>query len=207
MDEQARESLRKRLAMFIFKAAPGAKPRPPNEDDDVEMIHSAVFPDLWDDVPPERRRLPYHHVATFRPNVEVYELAFLSAPAVEVPCRGTPELLGAVEEIHRALAAGDKQKLVDLMSLQIEELAMSLEGNGPTVLQQIEAYDEFFAEPIDVLPLDGAKLHFTSRAGGRVVEVTRIDDQPVIAAVTKSGSFSHASNPLFTQVDGRWRLM
>jgi len=200
MDRQARAERRKRLSALIFKTGPTG-------GDSIAVIHQAIFPDWWAEVEPEQRRLPYHYVATFDPGVDVYELAFLSATPVDVPCTGTAELRTFVEDLHQTFAAGDKAKLIDLMSLQIEEFAKAFEGGGVSMAEQIEAYDEFFDDDFDILPLDPALLHFTPRAGGRVVEVTRTDDRPVIAAVTRTAGFSHTSNPLLIQHGGRWRLM
>ncbi|MBW2458479.1 MAG: hypothetical protein JRI68_28525 [Deltaproteobacteria bacterium] len=200
MDRQAREERRKRLSALIFKAAAGG-------GDELDMIHEAVFPDWWADVEPEHRRLPYHYVATFDPGVDVYELAFLAATPVDVPCQGTAELRALVEDLHQCFVAGDKTKLIDLMSLQLEEFAKAFEGGGVSMAEQIEAYDEFFDDDFDVLPLEGELLHFTPRSGGRVIEVTRTDDRPVIVAVTRTAGFSHTSNPLLIHHGGRWRLM
>lgn len=201
----AHERLRRGFELWIFKARPGTKGQ---REEDLETILRFHFPDVWDEEDPERRRLPFHHVVRFDPEVDVHRLAYLDAPEDDaIPCEGTRELREVVEALHSALQARDKDRLIELMRLQIHEGAAAFEGTGPAVATQLEAYDEFFADEVDVLPLAKDQLHFTPRAGGRVVEVTRFDEQPVLAAVTRNTHMSHTSNPLLTRVDGQWRLM
>ena len=199
-EKDARETIRRQLTMSIFKAGPDGP-------EDLNIIADLVFPDVWDEREEERWQTPYHYVTQFDPGVEPYALAFLSAPSTEVPCEGTVELRRAVEELYEALAARDKAKLVDLMALQIEEMAAAYEGTGPTVGTQLEAYDEFFADEVDVVPLVPSQLHFASRCKGRVVEVTCLDDHPVLAAMTRNTHMAHASDLLFIRQGERWRLM
>jgi hypothetical protein len=176
---------------------------------DVEMIHVCRFPDVWTNVAEADRRIPYHHVAQFDPEVDVAPPAFLSSAPVQFGCEGTPDLHAAVRELHAAMVAKDAQLLIDLMSLQISQYASAFEGTaGTTVTEQEEAYAELFAEDVVTSPLDEGQLHFTPRAGGRVAEVTRLDGRPVFEILNRGDTMmGHASDPVFTQHRGQWRVM
>jgi hypothetical protein len=176
---------------------------------DVEMIHVCRFPDVWKNVDEDDRRLPYHHVDHFDPDVSIGPPAFLSSPPTDFECEGTAELHAAVSELHAAMVAKDVRLLIDLMSLQISEYARAFEGtSGTTVSDQEEAYEELFAEDVVVSPLELGQLHFTPRAGGRVAEVTRFDGKPVYEILSRGNSLKgHSSDPVFTQHQGQWRVM
>jgi hypothetical protein len=175
---------------------------------EVEVIHQWMFPDLWKDVPEERRRVPYMHVATFDPGVKLDELAFLRATPQEVPCEGTPALHEALRELHAAFVARDADKLAELMQLQIAEFSQTYRGSGGSSRgDQLGAIAELVNEEIVVEDLDWTQLHFHARAGGRVVHVERLDRAPVLGVKTAGKPQGHASDPVFTFHEGRWRLM
>lgn len=175
---------------------------------EVEIIHQCMFPDLWERVPAEHRRLPYVHSATFDARVVVPRLAFLAAPSHDVPCEGTTDLRLALEELHAAFTNRDADRLEQLMELQMAEFEAAYDGaSGSSLAAQREAIEELVAEPIVVAPLEPAQTHFHARAGGRIVHVERVDRRPVIDVKTIGKPQGHASDPVFTHHQGRWRLM
>jgi hypothetical protein len=178
------------------------------ESGEIDVLYHCMFPDLWKDVPEERRRLPHVHVATFDPRVIVPKLAFLSAARHQVPCEGTAELHQALRDLHDAFQSRDAGRLADEMGLQMAEFETAYDGaSGSSLTAQREALDELVGEPIVVEPLDRAQIHFHARAQGRVVHVERVDRRPVIDVKTIGKPQGHASDPVFTHHQGRWRLM
>jgi len=175
---------------------------------EVDILHKIVFPDIWEDEPLERRKLPYRHVSRFTPPVDIYTPAYLNAPPAHFDCDGTPELRRAVAEIHQALAAGDGDRFVDLVSLKLEEKARAYAGaTEATLATQRERFDEFFKNPLDVKPLgDFRDIHFRPRVGGRVAEVTRWDGTPLLHAINTIDSYDQfQGNLLLTRQGGQWR--
>lgn len=175
---------------------------------EIEVLYHCMFPDLWQHVPEERRRLPYMHVAHFDAKVRVPELAFLTAPSHDVPCEGTAELRAALEELHAAFESRDPDRLEETMELQMTEFERAYRGAaGSSHGDQREALEELLREQIVVAPLEPAQTHFHPRAGGRIVHVERLDRRPVIDVKTLGKPQGHASDPVFTHHQGRWRLM
>ncbi|HHH10751.1 MAG TPA: hypothetical protein ENK23_01570 [Sorangium sp.] len=181
--------------------------RAPNTGD-IEILCQMMFPDIWKDIDEKVRRLPYRHVMTFNPQVSVPELAFLSATPEVIPCEGTRELQTAVRELHQTFVDKDKQRAAAVMKLQMSEYARA-NGNdhGSSLSEQLSALDTLFAEPLVVAPLQPEQLHFIGRAGGKVVHVERTNGEPVIDVKTIGKPQGHASDPVFTRLDGRWQLM
>jgi len=156
----------------------------------------------------EPLEMPLYHTVTFTLPVPVAEPVYWRAPAVDVPCAGTPELVAAVTEVHDALAQLDLRRFLDLISLKHEAFAAAFAGDPVAALdRQRSASERFFGLRPLVKPLDRAKLHFEARAGGRVVHVSGWDDQPVLEAVAEDQpNLALRANLLLTQHDGHWRV-
>ncbi len=193
--------LNQTIEVFVFKErAPETK--------EIEIIHHFMFPDLWKDVPEERRQRPFYHRSRFDPGAKIPELAFLSVKPQQIPCAGTPALHEAVRELHGAIVSKNLQATIDAMGLQMREFTASNPADpGTTPAAQIEALEQMFAEEIVVAPLIPEQLHFTPRAGDRVAHVERLDSRPVIDVKTVGVPQGTRFDPLFTLEDGRWRLM
>jgi hypothetical protein len=145
------------------------------------------------------------HVAKFDPEIDVPELAFLSAPMQQIDCEGTADLHDAVRDLHQAFLDADGDRLKDLMKLQIQEYDGAWFGG--TVGEQLKAIDQLVAEQLVVAPLDWQQMHFHARADGRLVHVERLDRQPVFGIQTIGKPQGHMSDPVFTYHEGRWQLM
>ena len=135
--------------------------------------------------------------------------AWWSAPRATFGCSGTPELHQAVAAAHAALGARDLDGWVSAIELEVTEYAMAF-GTGATeaMATRRAMYEEVFAFPIAVAPLEPAQLHFTPRADGRVAQVTRHDGRPVLDAQVASPLGQRIRGDLLlTQHEGRWRVM
>jgi hypothetical protein len=179
----------------------------------IETHELWSFPKLLRELPRERRSVPLYYEAPFRVDFELPLRAFATAPPVPFGCRGTPELLQAVAELHDALTRRDLAKLLDLWSLSFEEEERAYAGpEGPKAAELRQVYEELCQLEFTVAPLDPGTLHFSARAHGRVAHVTRTNGAPVIEGtvpVTVEGAEEGRlrANLLLTQVQGRWRLM
>ena len=183
------------------------KERAPNTGE-IEIIYRCMFPDLWKDVPEDRRHMPYMHVVEFEPPTKVVPLKFLSADPQDVPCEGIKPLHDAVTELHEAYVDRDADRLAELMELQMAEFAQSYPGDSSmSEGTQLSAIKDLVREQIVVQDLDWSQMHFHARAGGRVVHVERLDRMPVFDIKTIGIGQGHASDPVFTHHEGRWRLM
>lgn len=199
--DMAGKDLNQSIEVFVFKRRAVGSPEP-------DMILHFQFPDVWKNVPVEQRQVPYYYRARFDPDTIVPPLAFLAASPQEVPCEGTRELHDAVRELHAAFEQKSVAAMIDVMDLQMREYTASDPGYpGASRAEQISAFEELFENEIVVAPLVPELLHFTPRAGGRVVHVVRTDFRAVIDVKSVGVAQGSRFDPVFTFHDGRWRLM
>lgn len=175
----------------------------------VDLLQRWSFPELWEGLPEDKRRLPFYHEVSFELDIPVYERAFVNAPPASFGCRGTPELLQAVAEVLDAVAARDLDRFMNAVALESLEQERAFEGHAEALASgRRQLYEELFRHPLSVAPLDPATLHFAPRAGGRVAHVTRHTGAPVLEAVLEDNPNRRMrANFLLTQHDGRWRVM
>lgn len=172
------------------------------------LLFERSFPELWQDVPAERRTLPYYHRETFHLDVPLPPPVYLSAPPTRFGCEGTPELHEAVRRVHASLAGGDGEAFLDLMDLRFRDIERAYPGAPDcTVEGRRELFRrEIFRYPIDARPLAPEGLHFESRAGGRVAYVTRIGGGAAIQAETRDVVRKIRIDPLLCFHQGAWRV-
>jgi hypothetical protein len=94
--------------------------------------------------------------------------------------RDGPAIVDLVIRAHRALATGDIDGFIDLMSVKIEELGRSI-GRDPTEYreeQRRKLQSQREAEGWRVEPLDPNRIRMRSTADGRLVEVLLDDGGP-----------------------------
>jgi hypothetical protein len=119
-----------------------------------------------------------------------------------------PQVTALVREVHDAIGARDRAALLRLQKLKLEEMGRSV---GVSLQQMIDeqdvVFDEIFAGPVQIAPLDPERLHMRSGAGGRLVQVEREDgDMRVLPFVTSRGL--SMSLPLcVANLGGRWTLV
>lgn len=168
------------------------------------------WPKLYAELPEKARRLPLRYTTRFTPEGETFSPVFLASAPMAFDCLGTPELHEAVRAVHSAVARRDLDAYEREMALMVDEHRRAYAG-WDDVEQSLSTHEiaGFFAKDVRVRPLEPDKLHYESRAGGRVAHVTRIDGGHVIEAVSVSGGevLERIRTDLtFTWRDGAWRI-
>ena len=172
-------------------------------------ILEAVFPELWQSAPAERRRFPFFYRAFFDPGVEVQPPPYLKSPQMTFGCDGTPELRAAVQRLHAAIADNDVDRFLGEIALKLDHYEQALEGepNARASYKRELFRKELFHYRLKPEPLDLGALHFEPRAGGRVAHVTRADGGYAITAVAQDDPKRRLrTDLLFTQYAGEWRI-
>jgi hypothetical protein len=167
------------------------------------------FPACMRQQPPERWRTPCYVEQLFALDFTPIARAWWSAPRATFGCGGTPQMHEAVAATHAALGARDLDGWLSAIELEVTEYAMAF-GTGATeaLTTRRSMYEEAFAFPLTLAPLEPAQLHFEARAGGRVAQVTRHDGRPVLDAMVVSPLGQRIRGDLLlTQHEGRWRVM
>ena len=112
-----------------------------------------------------------------------------------------------LEELHRALAARDIPRLLQLQAVQLGEQAVAA-GEQP------RAFDAGYAGFLQarmglpdwtVQPIDWPQLRLTPMAGGRVYHVARAGGAPAIMATCSEGAFG--LDPYLSRQQGRWAVV
>jgi hypothetical protein len=188
------------LRFVLFKA--GAT------DDEVSVLAEWRLPELFDRVPEERRSLPFHWHERFRLDEDLYRSDVFEKPPSEVPCEGTEALRSVVREIYDVTASGDGQLVRELYRYRAREYDRAFAGHmSRSLLGQLDGSDVDTSELV-LEPLREGELHYRPRAGGRVVEVTRVGGDPVFRVHRKGDPDEGAATDhlLLVEHEGRWRL-
>ena len=203
-------------------------------DEDVEsVVHHIAWPELWETplthgggvmpTPPgprddgkveatpfAERELPFVHTSTF-----------LVDPANEKPCywenrpedfgpEGTPEQHEAVRHVYRAFLSGNADEFLSVHALKLEERQRAypdvIEFSAAHQRQRIadQMSRQWEVRPVDLDHFED--LTFESRAGGRVVHVTRPDGWALEAIGAKDPSETFRTDLSMTRKDGVWRV-
>jgi hypothetical protein len=176
----------------------------------ISTVHRFDFPEVLATGPkPKDRRVPYHHESRFTFDNGGYSPIWASAPPEEeVDCRGTPELRAAVTELYESVERLDIDKFLDLSELRLSEYERA--HPGVTIARADTRRDvlrEWFSYKPRVPPLDMSAVHFTSRANGRIVHVSREGGGYVLNAPAERDPRRRLkADFLYTRHLGAWRI-
>lgn len=108
--------------------------------------------------------------------------------------------------LRQSLAIRQSAALLDLQSVQLEELAIAVGDDPGRYREQYSAFlADFFGDPaFQVDPFDAAELRLEVMAGGRIVHATQ-GDRPAIRAGT--GERTMGIDPYLSRIAGRWTVV
>jgi hypothetical protein len=172
-----------------------------------EILARVGWPEMWKGVPEEEQKFPARAEVTFHLDDDLPKPLWADSPSEHVPREGTSELVAAVYALHEAIERRDPARIVDLMSVKIEDLTRYHGRTGLLDPREVELdFAERFKEPVNVEPFDAARLRFDARQRGRVVHVTRDDGRRVVAFANRDESKGFFLDPFFVRHGGTWRL-
>lgn len=199
-------------------APPGAAADPPalsfalRVDDEADtLVHEVRVADIWAELPPEQRKLPWKHVSRFHADTRLGRPAYLDAARGRFGRDGTPEQKEAVREIYRAFEAGDAQAFLRAVKLELDERQRAYPGVPElSASRRREKIAARFAKKWRIRPIDLRNLKeltFESRLDGRVAYVTRRDGGAAIEAVAAGDAGNRVEMDLLLMKKGSaWRV-
>ena len=158
---------------------------------------------------PRDRRVPFFHESRFTFDTGGFSPIWVAAePEEEVDCRGTPELRAAVTELYESVERLDVDRFLDLSELRLSEYERAHQGvTQARADMRRDALRELFSFKPRLPPLDMAELHFSSRANGRVVHVSRAGGGHVLNAPAELDPRRRLkADLLYTRHLGAWRI-
>lgn len=130
---------------------------------------------------------------------------FSDARAEDVPLEGTDELWAKARELKEAFERGDGAKIADLYATRAAEAHKfyEIEETTPEGVRKMIA--EMMTSPYDMLPLQGGQVVFVSCAGGRAVQLLRLDGRPAICGRSRANpKQGYLSSPVLVRRDGAY---
>lgn len=170
----------------------------------AELKWPSDFPTL----PPPAPPYPTLQIRPFLVPADHPRPLFADAPAERVPIEGTDELWVAVRELHAAFERGDADAIADLYATRAAEAHRfyGLPETTPDGARRMIA--EVMTGPYDMLPLHGGQVVFTSCAGGRAVQLLRLDGRPALLGRCRANPRQgYLSNPVLVRLDGLYRFV
>jgi hypothetical protein len=207
-------------ALTLEVSAPpgGASSAPPQlsfalriDDEADTLVHAVSAADLWSELPPEQRKLPWKHVSRFHADTRLGRPACADSPRARFNRDGTPEQKEAVREIYRAFESGDAQAFLRAIKLELEDRQRAYAGVPElSAARRREKIAARFAKKwkIRQIVLRNLKeLSFESRLEGRVAFVTRRDGGAAIEAVAVGDASNRVEMDLLLMRKGSsWRV-
>jgi len=162
---------------------------------------------------PRDARTPFRFEARFTPEGNLFQPVWLSAPLVDVPCEGTPELKDALRRLHAAIENRDVDAYCSEFSLKAREQERAYpDWPGSSAADMREGMREFFQMDLSLQPLELDDVHFELRGGGRLAHARRTGGGFVIDCLTLDRTADDEQgrlslDPTFVRYEGRWQLI
>jgi hypothetical protein len=162
---------------------------------------------------PRDRRVPFRFETRFSPEGNLFQPVWLSAPPVDVPCSGTPELKDALRRLHAAIEARDVNAYCSEFSLKAREQERAYPGWPASSAADMRAgVGDFFRMDLSLRQLELDDIHFELRSGGRLAHARRTSGDFVIDAITLDRTADDeqarlSMDPTFVRHEGRWQLI
>ena len=134
---------------------------------------------------------------------------FTEARRETVPLDGTDETWAPVRALHDAFERGDAGAIGDLLSERVSEAHKfyDLPETTPGGSRQMVA-EGMAGGGYDMLPLYGGQVVFMECAGGRAVQLLRLDGRPAIFGRCRSNpKQAYVSNPVLVRHEGVYRFI
>ncbi len=181
-------------------------------DDEADTrVHAVSAAEIWAELRPEQRKLPWKHVSCFHADTRLVRPVCAESPRARFTRDGTPEQKEAVREIYRAFESGDAQAFLRAIKLELEEKQRAYPDVAElSVTRRREKIAARFAKKWRIRPIDLRSLRelsFESRLEGRVAFVTRRDGGPAIEAVAAGDASNRVEMDLLLMRKGSaWRV-
>jgi hypothetical protein len=181
-------------------------------DDEADtLVHAVSAVDLWAELPPEKRKLPWKHVSRFHADTRLVRPTCAESPRARFTRDGTPEQKEAVREIYRAFESGDAQAFLRAIKAELDERQRAYPGVPElSAARRREKIAARFAKKWRIRPIDLRnlkELSFESRMEGRVAFVTRRDGGAAIEAVAVGDASNRVEMDLLLMKKGSaWRV-
>lgn len=170
----------------------------------TQLDWPADFPAL----PPPAPPYPTLQVRPFLMSEDHPRPLFADAPAERVPLEGTDETWAPIRALQAAFERGDAAAVQELLSTRVAEAHRfyDLPLTSPAGAQA--AIGARMAAPYDMLPLYGGHVVFIECAGGRAVQLLRLDGRPAIAGQSRADpKLRFLSNPVLVRQGGVYRIV
>ncbi len=197
------------IELMLYEVLNPDVPNPETTPIERRDIVKLSFPDCYELVAEQHRRLPFYCQLSFDPGVPLQRPPWLDAPECDFGCDGTPDLRDAVTRLHAALSENNVDDFLDQIALKLEHAERALEGEDSAKAKyKREGFrSELFKYHLQAQPLDFADLHFAPLNGGRVAHVSRIDGGFALEAVARDDPQRRLrTDLLLTQHDNHWRV-
>lgn len=175
-------------------------------DDSVitELHWPADFPALPEPAPP----YPTLQVRPFLVDADHRKPLFVDAPVERVPLEGNDETWAPIRALHSAFERGDAGAVQDLYATRVSELHRFYDLPETSPAGSAAMIQAMMSGPYDMLPLLGGGLIFRECAGGRAVQVLRLDSRPAIAGQRRDNpKVRHMINPVLVRQGGVYRIL
>lgn len=164
----------------------------------------ADFPSL----PPPAPPFPTLQIRPFVVPDDHPKPLFTSATAEHVPPEGTDETWAPIRALQTAFERGDGAAVSELFATRAAELHRfhGLPETSPAGARAM--MEAMMAGPYDMTPLLGGVVVFRECAGGRAVQLLRLDGRPAILGQCRSNpKIRFLSNPVLVRQGGVYRIV
>lgn len=166
------------------------------------------WPEDFPALPPPAPPFPTLQARPFLVPADHPKPLFTDAPAERVPLEGTDELWAKVRELHGAFERGDAGAVQQLYATRAAEAHKFYALDDTTPAGAARMIAEGMTGPYDMLPLYGGQVVFMECAGGRAVQLLRLDGRPAIAGRCRTNPRQgYLSNPVLVRHEGVYHFV
>lgn len=175
----------------------------------LSMVHRFAFPEALGSAARNEASLPHHHESTFFVDNGGFSPLWADSPRLmALDPRGTPELHAAVREIYESVERLDTDGFLALNELRLVDYERAYPGIAAARAETRRGViRDFFSHKPRLPTLDMSELHFSLRADGRVVLVTREAGGYVLNGPAELDPRQRLrTDLLLTRYRGTWRI-
>lgn len=167
------------------------------------------WPNDFPELPPPAPPFPTLQFRLFTVPDDHPKPLFSDALSETVPLDGTDETWAPVRALHAAFERGDAAAIGELLSTRVEEAHKfyALPDTTPAGASRLVA-EGMAAGGYDMLPIFGGQVVFLECAGGRAVQLLRLDGRPAIFGRCRANpKQAYISNPVLVRHEGVYRFI
>jgi hypothetical protein len=133
---------------------------------------------------------------------------FADALVERVPLEGTDETWAPIRALYDAFERGDAHAIAELTATRAAEAHKFYDLPETTPAGAAQMASENVGGPFDMLPLYGGQVVFRECAGGRAVQLLRLDGRPALAGRCRANpKQGYLSNPVLVRRGGAYHIM